>query len=530
MGGNHMTSTIVVKETTLGVIEVITPGPQGPAGGTGGSGFVFITDVTTTGITGDKVYESDIVPSDFVLESVTTDTASCNVHFIAEGGERYSPVVSIDGVACNNLAEISQDKRLFSGSIPITVTESTTVTVTSSTGATASVEINRAAAPPEILTCEIGSYPGSQTAAKQGDTIHVTGTVESDATHVRLVGYEAFQSTGWISCSGGTFDITGTVSSASGLQGARVYAKNALGSEGPVFDSSNEILLDQVAPSFTDLGVTYPAGQSALKGTETAVQNTIVSNYTALVYSSPHGDISIPNIHTYEQEKTVTCLNPGDYNDSSTNFQIVASKSTNGTSAVFSKVIEIADIAPVVTVSFSGARLRSSPSGQNHTITASSNQNLADTPDIDIPVSGVWQGSGFVGGPKTFTRTITISDDSVRGSGAWIFNTVPNNRAGIPASIVGTQIVGGFVSRDLTLPAFGTTASLGTFVTDISKLDLDWSFKSSMAFQPIGTSPPVVSGYTIDDTGINPTEIIILDTQAAAASSQESTITIEEVA
>jgi len=495
-----------------------------------GSGFIFITDVTTSGIAGNKVYQEDTVPADTVLQSVTIDEANCTVYFIAEGGEEYSPSISIDDTVCTNLIQTSQDKRLFTGSISITVSEATTVTVTSSTGQTASVEINRAAAPPEILSCIIGDYPGTQTAAKQGDIIHVTGTVEEDATHVRLANFEAFQSSSWIPCSGGIFDITGTVSNASGLQGAQVYAKNALGSEGVTFNSSNDIFLDQISPSFTDLGVTYPIGQAALKETETAIQNTIVSNYTAVSYSSPHGDISIENINSYEQEKTVTCLNPGDYNDSSINFRIVASKSTNGTSAVFSKIIEVADIAPVITVSFSGSRLRSAPSGQNHTVTASSNQNLLDAPGINIPISGVWQGSAFVGGPKVFIRTITIFDDSIRGSGAWTLNTIPTNRAGISASITGTQVVGGFVSRDLTLPAFGTSLNLTTFVTNSSKLNFTWSFKSNMVFQSIGTTPPVVSGYTIDSIGINPTEIIILDTQAASASSQESTITIEEVA
>jgi hypothetical protein len=88
--------------------------------------------------------------------------------------------------------------------------------------------------------------------------------------------------------------------------------------------------------------------------------------------------------------------------------------------------------------------------------------------------------------------------------------------------------VGGFVSRDLILDPFATTTDLDTRVVDTSKLVMTWSFKPNMIFQAIGTSPPVVNGWTIDALNIDPTEVEILDTSAANASSQASTITIEE--
>jgi len=69
---------------------------------------------------------------------------------------------------------------------------------------------------------------------------------------------------------------------------------------------------------------------------------------------------------------------------------------------------------------------------------------------------------------------------------------------------------------------------LNTEITDINNISFTWSFKNGMAYYPIGTSPPVVGGWTINAFSVNPTDIIILDTQAANASSQESTITISE--
>ena len=104
------TEDIVVEVENWSCPDVIESGS--------GGGFIFITDVTTSGSSGDKVYEPDTVPEDYVLTSITVDNASCEVFFIAEGGENYSPTVTIDGVECTNLTEISQDKRVFSGSIP----------------------------------------------------------------------------------------------------------------------------------------------------------------------------------------------------------------------------------------------------------------------------------------------------------------------------------------------------------------------------------------------------------------------------
>ncbi|MEA1926733.1 MAG: hypothetical protein U9N73_00885, partial [Candidatus Auribacterota bacterium] len=314
----------------------------------GGGGYIFITNITTSGIAANHEYEPDTVPADSVLTSVTVDSNDCTVHFIAEGGVGYSPRVEIDGVFCSNLQEVSQDKRLFTGSIPVTISETTNITIRSSTNQRDSAVIIRASAAPEILSCSIGDYPGTQTAAKQGDLIHVTGVVEESATHVRLMGYGAFQDSGWVPCSGGTFDITGTIGSASGTYGARVYTKNAMGSESVSFDSSNQILLDQDSPVFIDLGTTFPNGQSALKGTEMAIQGTRVLDFTSVIYSSPHGDISVVNPSSYVEDKIVQCMNPGDYNDSFNNFKIEAYKTSNDTSNIFQKNIEVADIAPIV--------------------------------------------------------------------------------------------------------------------------------------------------------------------------------------
>jgi hypothetical protein len=301
---------------------------------------------------------------------------------------------------------------------------------------------------------------------------------------------------------------------------------------GGVIDAVNLVNCNDIIPSFVDGAITFPGGQSAFKGNEVGSKNTTVNNYSSVVYSSPNGDFTVANTTVYELDKTITCTNPGTYNDSTNNFRIIASRAANGTSATFNKIIEVADIAPVVTVTQPIARLRSSAAGIDYVITATANQNLAGAPDLNVPVgpvAGTWQGAAFVGGAKVWTRSIRIVDGNAAGTAAWAWATIaPTNRAGLSATITGNEVVGGFASRILVLDAFATQTQLDTIVTDTSKLTMLWSFKAGMLFQPIGTPAPVVNGWTIDSVGVNPTQVIILDTSAANASSQASTITIEE--
>jgi len=517
----------VVEESIVVQVESFC-NPCGGSRGSSGAGQVFILNVTNSGITADKVYTVGTVPPNTVLESVVSDTESVTIHFLAEGGTGYSPTVSIDGVECTNLQQYVDDRRIFYGSVTVNVSESRTVPVTSSSGATTGVLVNRAGAGPAILSCVIGAYPGTQTAAKSGDSIQVTGTVDDTATHIRLLGVGAFYSGSWVACSGGTWTVTGGVSNLSGLQRCRVEARNAIGTVGDPYDSGNEISLDQVAPSFTDNGTTFPAGQLAFKDNEEGLQNTEVHSYSHVTYSSPHGDFSISTPSSYDQVKAITCTAPGDYNDSSTNFRIQAHKAANDTNATFNKTIEVADVAPVLTISQPAARLRSSPLGTNHSILAQCNQNLDMNLNISIPVGGAWAGS-WSGSAKMQSRSLRVQDSDAKGSALWAFNgPAPKNNAGLDATITGTQVNGGFYPRNLVLEAFNNEISVAVAVADYSKVRLGyWEFTGSglTRSSTINDNPPPVPGYfTIDQEGADPHIFRNLDTNQTNSSSQATLI------
>jgi len=516
-------------------------------------GQIFITDVTQNGdsIVSNKQYLSDTIPSNTVLTEATTDGESINIHFLAEGGLLYSPMVTYNESVCTDLEQIPNDIRLFTGTFTVSVTEDVnSYTIESSAGSSATLIVNKAASGPIITDISfIGGYPGSQTEVKENDRYDIIITFDpsgSEPTELSLLNYGA--------CKSGVFNLSstelnwGTVYTATvtttidytGLsatnQPCRAKAKNSFGTYGPEHDSNengsvdgvNTIVCNDSIPTFTDLGVTYPSGQLAFKGNEEGIQSTIVQNFNLISYFSNNGDFLIIDSSIYEENKTIQFTDIAHYNDSIENFSITAYRSENNTQATFSKVIEVANVAPTITVVQPQERLRSSHLGEVYTITANSDQNLANIPDVNIPISGTWRGISFSGGPKSFTRNISIVDSGAKGSGSWTLSTPVTNNAGLNASITGDQNVGGFVPRDYVLAAFGTEVTINVEVLITSKLNLDWSFKPNMEFYPIGTLPPIVNGYTIDSLLINPTKVKILDSQAASSSSQESTITIEE--
>ena len=187
-------------------------------------------------------------------------------------------------------------------------------------------------------------------------------------------------------------------------------AQNAFGtwSDYVISNDATSIELDTVLmgcdlkPSFNLNSITYPTGQAAFKNVETGKFDVEVNEFTSILYDSPNGDFVISDTNNYLQLKDITCTNPNSYNDSINNIHIRADRSNNGTYSNLFFNIEVADVAPTVNVHHVESALRSSPSGAIYNILATSNQNLASSPliNVDIPVSGTWVDANFSGAGK----------------------------------------------------------------------------------------------------------------------------------
>lgn len=471
---------------------------------------IFFIDAIPTpssgGIIGNKVYLPGTVPSNAVITEATTDNDAVRVRLLAEGPATfYSPTIQITGSPALPgepinvpLTEDSNDKRLFYGELDLSISINTTLTATSSNGAQAEIIINRAAAGPLISSLTIGALPIGvnsglqQTEVKAGDVVPITGTVENTATGVSLLGGGAAASSSVLTLgaanSGGsgfkTFNGSFVVSNLSGSQTVSAVAVNSFGTEGDEFISTNSITLNQTFPIIGTITFDYPVGQQAIKNSETATVNSIVSDFDLIEYTSST-DLSVANTTTYESAKIVTRIG-GDYVYGVNNYTITAIKASNDALTAASGAVTIANVAPTASLSIdsSPARLRSSSSGQNYSVRLDPNQFLLQAPDALVADEGIFSGSWTSSTGDTWVKTITINDTHAKGTHT--FNSmIITGLAGVQGTVItagNTYEIGGFTSRILTYAAFQQASDIGTFVADASKLVASYQNSSSLTF------------------------------------------------
>lgn len=532
-----------------------------------GIGYVFVTNVTNAGNVGEKEYVAGTVPINTVLTECTSDTTDVTIAFLAEPAGFYSPTITISGTTCTNLAQYGDDRRLFSGSIPVTLTCPAggyqDFVVDSSTGQSATVRVNRAQAGPEITAIVFGAYPGAQTDLKLNDQIGVTVTVANSASSVWIEADKASKTL--VNLTLGAVDGAGagyrnavgtiTISSVTPDSPVDAQAENSLGTRGDVFTSTN-LNIDQVYPTITYNSTTYPATQAALKNSETADVSVSVTNWTngvdTIAYSTPLSQLSVPSTSTYAQVKTVTRI-AGDYNVSSNNYSISATKVNNAATSTASYNVKIANVAAQLTVSEPAARLRTGSTGYSnvglttsastaeHTITIGSNQTMAAVPTLAAPDAGKgsWKNGTWAnaGGMTSFTNVLQLPDSSTRGTHAWGAISCTNLSGLVSSTITGdgNYTIGGFMPRYYRL-VLGQNESVGAVeATTYSKVTLVWYYtngdgviKTLSRSTTINESPPVTGQYTIDAVDGNPTTFIILDTAATQGQTVDSAIYVGE--
>ena len=305
-------------------------------------------------------------------------------------------------------------------------------------------------------------------------------------------------------------------------QSVRLRARTISGSYGNYHTSVNKVKVNNVSPTFSGYNVTYPAGVSALKDTESADVSLTISNVGSnptYTYSTPRSEISIPNTTTYNQTKTVTSTDVSVYNISSNNYSVTVNRAENDKSATYSNVVKIVNKLPTLAVSGLPSVMRSGGSEnttvQTYQVTVTSDQQLSsfamDAAASAGTLTGSWTGSNS---NRTWKRNIQISDDDDKGTFNWTNVVAVNlsNENQTTLSSGGSYTIGGFVSRTLTMSALSRTRSLGTNVADPTNLTISETFRGSITFDntlnngatlnaDISTGVDVTGKYTIVDSG-----------------------------
>lgn len=400
---------------------------------------------------------------------------------------------------------------------------------------------------PDITSITFGNYPGSQTELKNNDQISVT--IGFDTNNVSLVD---FYNSSTYANDGSNYNVnvtnqTATISMRIGASNTTVQnlpvrcrARGGSSNYGSYITSTSTLAINNAYPQFNSWLVTYPFGQEALKGTESAGVTLNVTNQgqnPVYTYSTPNSQVSVPDPNTYSVSKVVTCTNPGTYNISSNNYRLVVTRTENDATSTYNNNIKIADVAPTLSVSHNaGARMRSGgndgTSVQTYQVTLNSNQQLQSfTMDTDTNAGtfdGTWTESG-----NNWRRNIKISDDDDKGTFNWQ-NATAVNLAGISQSSLNsgsTYTLGGFVSRTLYVASQGWQVSANVEAVTYSKVRVNWDKKSLTNQRPVGdTTRPQIAAWSLDRLSPAPITVNILDSGATNASSVQTTLTLEELA
>jgi hypothetical protein len=461
----------------------------------GMDGGIFITDVQPGGSGIVQMdYKSGVIGKQ-LPELIKSDDSSIIVTVEWDGiAYDWNGTVTVNGVTVTNGQTISTDSRRFTGTATIPVDSNTTeIVAMHDQGTITKVPFSFQGDGPVITDVKfVNGYPGSQTEVKENDTFDLEITFDPNASAPEDVEIANFGAMKYKLVSNITPDgnnkivITGTIDSTSNsVQAlpARVRARNDFGSFGDYVDTDeaggttdalNLVNCNDLHPTVTFGTITYSSGKDALKNSETATIAMTTSNLDSIAYTSPTSELSITNPNTDESTKTVT-RQSGNYNVSTPNVQATAIRNANDAHTTASTIVNIAHVAPVITVTESSTRFQHDPNGKDYTITIHSNQLLRAVPSITAPEGSLGTFSGSIPG-STFNATITIDDDDTNGTYIW-GNLTSENLAGIAQTTIDTSgsnddtyVIGGFVERDIYFDPQAVKMPLGTYVANTSKL------------------------------------------------------------
>ena len=327
-------------------------------------------------------------------------------------------------------------------------------------------------------------------AIKGGDTINLVAQIDTNGVSQNnisiqvynegisnLVNFSNFSST---SIGGDVYRYTIPVtvtSSRNGSLTAKIICRNNYGILSDDLTSSNNYEVDNVYPSASITSTSYPDGQQAIKSTESAVVTNTASGFDQIEYSSQSNELNISNSTNFEGQKTVA-YNSGNYNISSNNFQVKATKTSNGAVIIANSNVKIANSPIVLSIQNLASTLDSSASGMTDDFTLNGTQNFLSIPSLSTdpsqnPASSLSIiSSGTNQSSNTFR--ITVKDVDQKGQFNWQASSF--NLANIPTTVITNNAnynLAGFQPRDIIADPNSLAqglAPIGTTVSNTSNL------------------------------------------------------------
>jgi len=557
------TSTAYILNNVEGVA---TWEPIGKGTASGGGGGVFVMGVSSN-VSGQNATATSANSDGEDIIEITATTKNLRFNLLAlTGSKNLKPVITytlgVDStvytIPSNSFIKQTDRPVYLATNYVINLGTANYITFIHEDGATKRVNVVTESLPVVQSVVFTGGYPVGQTELAENNPIRLTVTSDSPITSIIVYDENAckaitynytdnlFTKTINVQAAArttGTYGAVVAVTKSGGAVSAKYYSETA----GSV-DGVNVMKLNNTVPLLSAFSIGYPSGFTAIKTDTSATVGCTITNEGTLgdyeiTYSSPGSQLTIPNTTTYATSKTVTTAWSG-YNVDTSNYTIFVKKTSNGRTASQSATVWIASVAPIINISLPANRLISSPSGQQHIITATSNQNLKSLTLNPASGGGSWLTSNVfnVANPVNATNTLVINDTIVKGNYSFT-NLAATNIAGMvtTTTTTGQYVVGGFTLRTITLPQGYNYVSLPVALTtqagniNLSRAILTW--KGVILTQDIlGTALPTDSNtskpgkWAASAANVNPTQLRLLDYGAFQATTTDTVITIQEPA
>ena len=289
-----------------------------------------------------------------------------------------------------------------------------------------------------------------------------------------------------------------------GTQGVLIKARAYINSSNYIYsdthdsinNSNSSAILENSYPSISFGLVSYPNNQEALKNQELATVNNTISNFDTVQYTTTNNELNIINPNLYQTQKQIQ-LNGGTYNISNNNFNIKATKTSNGAVTNSSTVVNIANIPIQVSVLNLAAKLKSSSSGEIYNFELIGSQRFLSAPSLSIPNTQTNPSILTIrnSGTETYDNeySITVSDSNTKGEFYWSVSA--QNLAGtITTSIISnpSYILEGFESRTINASPNSLAAGLADIGTEVSN-------PSGISFENLSEGGTATNGGTAYD-------------------------------
>lgn len=465
---------------------------------------IFITDAFATG-TG--TIEADVDPITGLVTNITGDTNLITVVVKAEiPSVGFKPTATIEGVSVTNFQLVD---GLWEGSAEVSADNN--IEVVNGDGQTASATFtlgDKAVVSKLEFIAPIYTPYGGTSRIRGGVTVQIVLRSSKELLGATIVydntnNDDALQTQTFLLSSGilvnGEYEYfisatTNTISDTNGTD--RSITVNVLDVDNYVSDNFNSVTIngssvdevttiinDNVSPSATIDTITYINNQGALKQStvpEVATFSVTYQNTDSVLFSTPNDQITVSGeTDLGELNKTATFSSGGigQYNyDSFNNLIATLTREANGLESTVGATIRIADAEPTVQIQ-KASRLISSPLGEESEIVLNFDQILTKgVLSLDASVgtwTGAWSGSGEV---TSSSRPLSISDIDSKGNAIFSNLSGLTNLAGKPvvtnniSSGDENYVVGGFVEREIIFNIADYSKSIGTTVSDTSKL------------------------------------------------------------